>query len=144
VHGRWLHARRVERKWRLVGSVGREVAGGRAAVVHVGPASRHRLEMLHTSDCCMCGAWKSGGIWQRSAGMATQRWRSRPRRCPNAVGLSSGYCSTGSGPIWCTVCFPVIETWHGARVDPSKQFLPLGPLPILNRIRVIKFGTTPL
>jgi hypothetical protein len=54
------------------------------------------------------------------------------------------YCSTGPGPIWCTVCFPVIETWHGARVDPSKQFLPLGPLPILNRIRVIKFGTTPL
>jgi hypothetical protein len=35
----------------------------------------------------------------------------------------------------------IIETWHGARVDPSKQFLPLGPLPILNRIQVIKFGT---
>jgi hypothetical protein len=36
----------------------------------------------------------------------------------------------------------IIETWHGARVDPCKQFLPLGPLPILNRIQVIKFGTT--
>jgi hypothetical protein len=38
----------------------------------------------------------------------------------------------------------IIEAWHGARVDPSKQFLPLGPLPILNIIEVIKFGTTPL
>jgi hypothetical protein len=36
----------------------------------------------------------------------------------------------------------IIETWHGARVDPSKQFIPLGPLPIRNRIQVIKFGTT--
>ncbi len=34
-----------------------------------------------------------------------------------------------------------VQTWHGARVDPFKQFLPLGPLPILNRIQVIKFGT---
>jgi hypothetical protein len=38
--------------------------------------------------------------------------------------------------------FKIIETWHGARIDPSKQFLPLGLLPILNRIQVIKFGTT--
>jgi hypothetical protein len=36
----------------------------------------------------------------------------------------------------------IIETWHGARVDPYIQFIPLGPLPILNRIQVIKFGTT--
>jgi hypothetical protein len=40
VHGRWLHVQRVERRWRLVSSVGRqhhlEVAGGRAAVVHAG------------------------------------------------------------------------------------------------------------
>jgi hypothetical protein len=34
-----------------------------------------------------------------------------------------------------------IRTWHGARVDYSKQLLPLGPLPIPNRIPVIKFGT---
>jgi hypothetical protein len=38
----------------------------------------------------------------------------------------------------------IIETWHGARGDPSKQLLPLGPLPILNRIQVIKLGTAPL
>jgi hypothetical protein len=30
---------------------------------------------------------------------------------------------------------------HGARVDYSEQLLPLGPLPIPNRIPVIKFGT---
>jgi hypothetical protein len=33
-----------------------------------------------------------------------------------------------------------IEAWHGARVDHSKQLLPLGPLPIPNRIQVIKIG----
>jgi hypothetical protein len=38
----------------------------------------------------------------------------------------------------------IIETWHGARVGPSKQLLPLGPLPILNIIQVKKLGTTPL
>jgi hypothetical protein len=38
----------------------------------------------------------------------------------------------------------IIETCHGARADPSKKLLPLGPLPILNRIKVIKLGTTPL
>jgi hypothetical protein len=84
VQGRWLHARCVERKWQLVGSVDREVAGGRAAVAHVEPASRHRLETLHTSGRCMRGAWKSGGSWQWSAGTATRRWRSRPGHCPNA------------------------------------------------------------
>jgi hypothetical protein len=30
VQGQWLHARCMEWKWRLVGSVDREVAGGRA------------------------------------------------------------------------------------------------------------------
>jgi hypothetical protein len=82
------------------------------------------------------------------------------RRCPKPTG--GRYCSTGPGPIQCTVLFckysnlasiskykvktipmyKIIETWHGARVDPSKQFLPLGPLPILNRTQVIKFGNT--
>jgi hypothetical protein len=38
--------------------------------------------------------------------------------------------------------FTIIETWHGVRVDHSKQLLPLGPLLILNRIQVIKLGTT--
>jgi hypothetical protein len=36
----------------------------------------------------------------------------------------------------------VIETWHGVRVDHSKELLPLGTLPILNTIQVIKLGTT--
>jgi hypothetical protein len=38
----------------------------------------------------------------------------------------------------------IIETFYGARVDPFKQLLPLGTLPILNIIQVIKLGTTPL
>jgi hypothetical protein len=84
-------------------------------------------------------------------------------RAPSVVGLSGGYCSTGSSPIRCTVCFliiqtllnfkiqheghpdvKIIETWHGVRVDPSKQLLSLGPPQILNRIQVIKLGTAPL
>jgi hypothetical protein len=85
-------------------------------------------------------------------------------RAPGAVGLSAQHCSTGPGPILCTVTFcnysnfdqiskyklkailmsKIIETCHGARVDHSKQFLPLGPLPMLNIIQVIKLGTTPL
>jgi hypothetical protein len=35
-----------------------------------------------------------------------------------------------------------IETWHGSIVDHCKQLLPLGPLPILNIIQVIKLGRT--
>jgi hypothetical protein len=31
-------------------------------------------------------------------------------RAPSAVGLNGGYCSTGRGPIRCTVCFPIIQT----------------------------------
>jgi hypothetical protein len=92
---------------------------------------------------------------------------SRGARSEDA-GLSESYwgrhCSTRPGPIQCTVLFcnyshfapiskykvktiplsKIIETWHGARVHPSKQFLPSGPLLILNRIQVIKLGTTPL
>jgi hypothetical protein len=34
-----------------------------------------------------------------------------------------------------------VYTWHGAIVDYSEQLLPLGPLPIPNRIPVIKFRT---
>jgi hypothetical protein len=32
-----------------------------------------------------------------------------------------------------------VQTWHGARVDYFEQLLPLGRLPIPNRILVIKF-----
>jgi hypothetical protein len=155
-------------RWRLVGSADREVAGNRSSVTHVGPMSGRRLEILRTSGRCMRGAWKSGGSWQRSAGTATRRWQSRLGRCPN-VHRAWSFWETGTvalgraqfgaqccfaiiqtlhrfqntkwRPSWCP---KIIETWHGARVDPSKQFLPLGPLPILNRIQVIKLGTTPL
>jgi hypothetical protein len=48
VQSRWLHARRVEWKWRLVGNVGHEVVGGRAAVAHAGPVSGRWLDALHT------------------------------------------------------------------------------------------------
>jgi hypothetical protein len=71
-------------RWWLVGSADREVVSSRATVTHAGPASGHRLEMLHTIGRCMCGAWKSGGNWQLSAGMATRRWRSRSGCCLNA------------------------------------------------------------
>jgi hypothetical protein len=74
VHDWWLHVRHVERKWRLVGSVGCEVAGDRAAVTRAGPVSGRRLEALHKGGGCMCGAWKLGGRWQRSAGTTTWRW----------------------------------------------------------------------
>jgi hypothetical protein len=41
-----------------------------------------------------------------------------------------------------TILMPInVPTWHAARVDYSEQLLPLGPLPIPNRILVIKFGT---
>jgi hypothetical protein len=113
VQGRWLHARHVEWKWRLVGSVGREVAGGRVAVAHTGPASGHRLDLLHTGGCCMCGAWKSGGRWQRSAVMALgggDHNRAMSEHAPGAVGLSGQYCSTGPGPIRCTIFFLIIQT----------------------------------
>jgi hypothetical protein len=108
VQGRWLHARHVEWKWRLVGSVGREVVGGRAAVAHAGPASGCRLESLHTGGCCMCGAWKSRGRWQRSVVTALGsdgHDRALSEHTPGAVGLSGRYCSTGSSPIRCTVFF---------------------------------------
>jgi hypothetical protein len=85
-------------------------------------------------------------------------------RAPGAVGLSGWHCSTGPGSIRCTVLFcnysnfahiskykvktilmpTIIETWYGARVDSYQQLLPLGPLPILNRIQVIKLGIIPL
>jgi hypothetical protein len=83
VHGWWLHVRRMERKWRLVGSVGREVAGDHEAITRAGPASGHRLEALHTGGGCMCGAWRPGGRWQRSAGTVTQRWAVMAELCPN-------------------------------------------------------------
>jgi hypothetical protein len=80
---------------------------------------------------------------------------------PGTVGLSSRYCSTGSGLIRCTLLFfnysifaqiskyktktilmpKIIETLLGARVDHSTQLLPLGRLRIFNRIQVIKLGT---
>jgi hypothetical protein len=98
----------------------------------------------------------------RNSGGSVHYRAERGRKTPAVRNLLCRYCSTGPGPIPCTVSFcnysnfapiskykvntiptsKIIETWHGTRVDPSKQFLPLGPLPIVNRIQVIKFGTT--
>jgi hypothetical protein len=80
---------------------------------------------------------------------------------PGVVGLSGWYCSTGPTSFSAQCCFSnysnfaqiskykrktilmskIIETWHGVRVDYSKQLIPLGLLPIPNRIQVIKLGT---
>jgi hypothetical protein len=149
------------------------VAGGRAAVVHARSQSERRLEASLTGGG-MCGAWSRRGSRdtrhrQRSEAGKVGTAAARRAVALRAVGrrrLSETdwgrYCSTGPGPIRCTISFcnysnfapiskykvktistsKIIETWHGARVDPSKQFLLLGPLPILNKIQVIKFGTT--
>jgi hypothetical protein len=104
---------------------------------------------------------REAGSGRNSGGLARCR-AERGRKMPAVRNRLGRYYSTGLGPIRCTVSFcnysnfapiskykvktistsKIIEAWHGARVDPSKQFLPLGPLPILNRIQVIKFGTT--
>jgi hypothetical protein len=121
----------------------------------------------------MGGAWSSRGSRDmrrrqrreagsgRNSGGSARCCAERGRKTPAVRNRLGRYCSTGPGPIRCTVSFynysnlapiskykvktipmsKIIETWHGARVDPSKQFLPLGPLPILNIIQVIKFGT---
>jgi hypothetical protein len=60
VHGRWLHAQRVERWWQLVSSVGREVAGGRAAIARARSQLGRRLEASLT-DGGMGGAWSLRG-----------------------------------------------------------------------------------
>jgi hypothetical protein len=163
----------MEQWWQLVSSVGREVAGGRAAVARARSLPGRRLEASLTGGG-MGGAWSSRGSrdtrrrqWreagsgQNSGGSACCR-AERGRKMPAVRNRLGRYCSTGPGPIRCTVSFcnysnfaliskykvktilksKIIETWHGARDDPSKQFLPLGPLPILNRIQVIEFRTT--
>jgi hypothetical protein len=151
----------------------RPLGGGRPNDCHTREATtRRRLEASLTGRCSWWRvelAWQQGHAapatersWPRSEERrlgALSRWaRSEDAAVRNRLGR---YCSTGSGPIQCTVLFckysklasiskykvktvpmsKIIETWHGARVDPSKQFLPLGPLPILNRTQVIKFGT---
>jgi hypothetical protein len=173
VHGRWLHVQRMERWWQLVSNVGREVAGGRAAVARARSQPGRRLEASLTGGG-MGGAWSSRGSrdtrrrQRREAGSGrnssgSARCRAERGQKTSAIRNRLGrYCSTGSSPIRCTVSFcnysnfasiskykvktiltsKIIETWHGARVDPSKQFLSLGPLPILNIIQFIKFGTT--
>jgi hypothetical protein len=57
----------------------------------------------------------------------------------------SNYSNFALIPKYKTKTIPmskIIETLHGVRVDNYKQLLPLGSLPILNRIQVIKLRTT--
>jgi hypothetical protein len=103
VQGQWLHVQRVEWKWRLVGSVDRQVGGGRAAIAYTGPASGRQLGALHTG-------------WQLHVHRVERRWRlvgsgwqlgggSRDRDAVRTRAGCGRYYSTGPGPIQCTVLF---------------------------------------
>jgi hypothetical protein len=81
VHGRWLHTQHVERWWQLVSSVGREVAGGRAAVALARSQPGRWLEASLTGGG-MGGAWSSRG--------------SRDTRCRLQREAGSGRNSGGS------------------------------------------------
>jgi hypothetical protein len=154
-----------ERRWPL--------GGGRSSGCRTRKTTaRRRLEASLTGGG-MGGTWSSrgsrdtrhrqrrgAGSGRKSGGSACCR-AERGRKTPAVRNRLGQYCSTGPGPIRCTILFcnysnlapiskykvktipmsKIIETWHGAIVDPSTHFLPLGPLPILNRIQVIKFGT---
>jgi hypothetical protein len=61
---------RVERWWQLVSSVGREVAGGRAAVVCVRSQPGHQLEASLTGG-------GMGGAWSSRGSRDTRRWQRR-------------------------------------------------------------------
>jgi hypothetical protein len=121
---------------------------------------------------CMVGTWRqqrhaapaSEACWRglKNAGSArcrTARGRKTPGRSESD---SVGTVALGRAQFGAQCCFSnysyfvqnskyktktipmlkIIETWYGVRDDYSKQLLRLGPLPILNRIQVIKLGTT--
>jgi hypothetical protein len=117
------------------------------------------------------GRWEPVVTSGETAAPAVPRFRQAPRglrvRVVAVRPVGSGrfnqvclYCRHGLGPIRCTTFFQLfklcsnfeiqnedhimsinVQTWHGASVGYSEQLLPLGPLPIPNRIPGIKFGT---
>jgi hypothetical protein len=130
------------------------------------PASGRWLGVLHTGELHVWrvearrqvagDGWDSIRRWAVAIGTLSEH-------ASSTGGLSGGYCSIGRAQFDAHSIFQlfklcsiskyimkvilmskIIKTGHGARVDPSKQLLSLGPLPILNRIQVIKLGTTPL
>jgi hypothetical protein len=141
----------------------RPLGGGRPNGCRTCEATaRRRLEASLTGGCSWWRRQRRGAGRGRKSGGSARCRAERGRKTPLFETNRGRYCSNGPGPIQCIVLFckysnlasmskyklktipmsKIIETWHGARVDPSKQFLPLGPLPILNRIQVIQFGTT--
>jgi hypothetical protein len=107
----------------------------------------------------MCIGWSGGGGWSVAVGNSAVAVATGTlsEHVPDAVGT----IALGRAPFSAQCCFSnysnfaqiskyktktirmskIIVTWHGARVHHSKQLLPLGLLPIPNRIQVIKLGT---
>jgi hypothetical protein len=133
--------------------------------MHAMPASGRQLGALHTGWQLPVQRVEAerqvavvGGDGNLAAVVATG---TLSEHAPGAVGLSGQYCSTEPAPFGAKCCFSnysnfaqilkykmktilmskIIETWHGVRVDYSKQLIPLGLLPIPNIIQVIKLGT---
>jgi hypothetical protein len=111
---RWrLHARRVERRLRLVGNSWR----GRPIVRWRQLSKRRTVGSLRGGDCST---------------------RPGPIRCTancskNAQILQIKYAIIPKSKN--------VQTWHGGRVEHSEQIFPLGQLPNPNRIQVTNFGT---
>jgi hypothetical protein len=110
------------------------------------PGAEKRRRWCRSSDrlpvVCV-SRWQLSGQWTRAI---LTRW---------AGTIYMGWVQSGAHPFsnysnfapilkYRTKTIPMsinVLSWHGARVDYSEQLLPLGPLPIPNRIPVIKFGT---
>jgi hypothetical protein len=52
----------------------------------------------------------------------------------------SNYLQTLKYKMKAILLYTNIQTWHGHRVEHSKQLFPLGELPIPNRIHVTNYG----
>jgi hypothetical protein len=115
---RWrLHARRVERRWRLVGNNWR----GRPIVRWWLLSERRVVGSLWGGDC--------------STGPGPIRCTANCSK--NAQILQIKYAAIPKSKN--------VRTWHGGRVEHSEQLFSLCQLPNPNRIQVTNFGTnTPL
>jgi hypothetical protein len=116
VHGRWLHVQLVERWWQLVSSIGREVAGGRAAVTHARSQSGRRLEASLTGGG-MCGAWSRGGSRDTRRRQRSEAGKVRTAAAQRAVALHavgrrrlSGTVALGRAQFGAQYHFAIIQT----------------------------------